>query len=81
MPTLQWLAARDVHAEAVTACYHVGASELAVVGSERDAAVWLAEERGRQVAALQRRPQWGTVAAAGVAGAAAGAVALGLLVR
>ena len=75
LPTLRWLADRDLYAVQLEACHHDARSELLLVEAERDAAVWLAEERARQVEALQQRPRWRTVALAGGVGVVVGSVA------
>lgn len=72
LSTAQWYAARDVYAVRVDACLHDANAALLMAEAERDAALWLADQRAAEVEALRRRPTWGALAAAGAVGAGVG---------
>jgi hypothetical protein len=82
LSTAQWYAARDVYAVRVDACLHDANAALLMAEAERDAALWLADQRAAEVEALRMRPRWGTVAgAAGLGVVVGGLGAAWLLVR
>jgi hypothetical protein len=78
VPTVEWMAARDLHAERVTACYieldgrH--ALALADVAELRWQVTQLEHERDAWRRDARGRPGWGLVVAAGAVGLAVGAV-------
>ena len=72
LSTAQWYAARDVYAVRVDACLHDAHASLLLAEAERDAALWLADQRAAEVEALRRRPTWGVTVGAGIVGVAVG---------
>lgn len=74
VPTLRWLAARDLYAEELRAyALNLQAAHLLTV-ADVEALRWERDTLARELAVAERRPRWSWVAAATVGGLVVGVV-------